>query len=67
MAACSNGQSHPVLIDAAVQTDPRDEQSGQMSVAITEEVESKALNHRDADVDDDEEDYYEGFEDEDYE
>lgn len=54
MAACSNGQSHPVLIDSEVQTDPRDERSEPMSVAITEEVESKALNHRDADVDEDE-------------
>ena len=34
--------------------DPRDERSEPMSVAITEEVESKALNHRDADVDEDE-------------
>ena len=54
MAACSNGQSHPVLIDAEVQTDPRDERSEPMSVGITEEVESKALNQRDADVDEDE-------------
>lgn len=54
MAACSNGQSHPVLIDSEVQTDPRDERSEPMSVAITEEVESKALNQRDADVDEDE-------------
>ena len=38
MAACSNGQSHPVLIDSEVQTDPRDERSEPMSVAITEEV-----------------------------
>ena len=54
MAACSNGQSHPVLIDSEAQTDPRDERSEPMSVAITKEVESKALNHRDADVDEDE-------------
>ena len=54
------------MIDAKVQTDPCDERSEQMPVAITEEVESKALNHRDADVDDDE-DYDEGLEDEDYE
>ena len=49
-----------------MQTDPHDERSEQMSVPITEEVESKALNHRDADFDDNE-DYDEGFEDEDYE
>ena len=50
-----------------MQTDPCDELSEQMPVAITEKVEalSKVLHHPDADVDDDE-DYYEGFEDEDY-
>ena len=59
--------SHPVLIDAEVQTDSCDERTEQMSVDITEEFEalSKALNLPDADVDDDE-DYDEGFEDEDY-
>ena len=66
MTACSNGQSHPVLIDTEVQRDPHDERSEQMSVPITEEVESKALNHRDAYFDDNE-DYDEGFEDDDYE